>query len=137
MMNHSAGLLTSRIWLAAGFVFLYLPIVTLIALSFNASPLVTSWGGFSLRWYVKLMNDTVLIEGFVLSLKIAFLTACGSVVLGTFAAVALVKYPRFRGRTLFNGICWCRCSGHWGFRSAGCSPSGSDTLCWAWPTPRW
>jgi putrescine transport system permease protein len=104
MMINRAGLITSRAWLAAGFVFLYLPIVTLIALSFNASPLVTSWGGFSLRWYAKLMGDTVLIEGFVLSLKIAFLTACGSVVLGTFAAVALVKYPRFRGRTLFNGM---------------------------------
>jgi putrescine transport system permease protein len=104
MMINRAGLIASRTWLGAGFVFLYLPIITLVALSFNASPLVTSWGGFSLRWYTKLMGDTVLIEGFVLSLKIAFLTACGSVVLGTFAAVALVKYPRFRGRTLFNGM---------------------------------
>lgn len=86
------------------FVFLYLPILTLIVLSFNASPLVTEWGGWSLRWYGELMNDTEIVNGFVLSLEIAFLTACSSVVLGTLAAMSLHRFKRFPGRTLFAGM---------------------------------
>ena len=103
-MNSRAGRITSRIWLAAGFAFLYLPIVTLIVLSFNDSPLVTSWTGFSLRWYGELAGDDALVDGFVLSLKIAFLTATTSVVLGTFAAVAITRFKRFPGRTLMTGM---------------------------------
>jgi putrescine transport system permease protein len=103
-MISRAGLITSRVWLLVGFVFLYLPIATLILLSFNASPLVTSWSGFSLKWYGELMNDREIINGFKLSLQIAFLTATASVVLGTFAAVALTRYKRFTGRTLLAGM---------------------------------
>ena len=66
--------------------------------------LVTTWAGFSFKWYGELMRDTVIIEGFVLSLKIALMTATASVLLGTFAAVALVKFPRFTGRTFFSGM---------------------------------
>jgi putrescine transport system permease protein len=86
------------------FVFLYLPIVTLIVLSFNASPMVTSWGGWSLRWYAALAKDAEIIAGFKLSLEIAFLTACASVILGTLAAIALSRFKRFPGRTLFAGM---------------------------------
>jgi putrescine transport system permease protein len=85
-------------------VFLYLPIVTLVIYSFNASPLPTVWGGFTLDWYGKLAHDREMLSGLWLSLKIAFLSACGSVVLGTLAAFSLVKYRRFSGRTLFNGL---------------------------------
>jgi putrescine transport system permease protein len=99
-----AGQLTSRTWLIAAFLFLYIPIFTLVILSFNENKTVTIWTGFSLRWYAELTNDTQLIEGFLLSLRIALMTATASVVLGTFAAVSLVKYPRFPGRTLFNGM---------------------------------
>lgn len=93
-----------RGWLAAGFFFLYLPIVALIVFSFNDSPIPNAWRGFTLKWYVALMNDSEMLAGLWLSLKIAFLTACGSVVLGTFAAFVLVKYTRFRGRTMFSGM---------------------------------
>jgi len=86
------------------FLFLYLPIFTLIVLSFNASPMVTNWGGWSLRWYVALAKDTEIINGFLLSLRIAFLTACSSVVLGTLAALSLHRFKRFPGRTLFAGM---------------------------------
>ena len=103
-MINRAGDITSRLWLLGGFFFLYLPIVTLIVLSFNASPLVTSWAGFSFKWYGALVKDAAIIEGFLLSLKIAFLSATASVVLGTFAAVALVKFKRFPGRTLLSGM---------------------------------
>ncbi len=103
-MKNRAGDVTSVIWLAAGFAFLYLPIVTLITLSFNESPLVTTWTGFSFKWYGELVKDAPIIEGFVLSIKIALMTATASVVLGTFAAVAITKFKRFPGRTLLTGM---------------------------------
>lgn len=103
-MKNPAGVITSRAWLIASFAFLYIPILTLIVLSFNASPLVTKWGGFSLRWYAELMQDQALLSGLWLSLKIAVLTAIASVVLGTMAAYALVKFKRFPGKTLLSGM---------------------------------
>ena len=93
-----------RGWLLLGYLFLYLPIVALVVYSFNDSPLPNVWRGFTLKWYVQLAGDTELLAGLWLSLKIALLTACGSVVLGTLAAFALVKYRRFGGRTLFSGM---------------------------------
>jgi putrescine transport system permease protein len=94
----------SRFWLAAVFAFLYIPIFTLIVYSFNDSPVVTVWNQFSFRWYGELLRDDELIRGLVLSLKIAFLCGLFSVVLGTLAAFALVRYPQFFGRTIFNSM---------------------------------
>jgi putrescine transport system permease protein len=90
--------------MGAVFVFLYLPIFTLVILSFNGSPMVTSWGGWSLRWYAALAQDTEIVAGFKLSLEVAFLTACSSVFLGTLAALALTRFKRFYGRTLLAGM---------------------------------
>ena len=94
----------ARAWLALGYGFLFLPIVALVIYSFNDSPLPNVWRGFTFKWYAQVAQDGELIGGFLLSLKIAFLTACGSVVLGTMAAFVLVKYRRFMGRTLFSGM---------------------------------
>ncbi len=94
----------ARGWLVAGYGFLFLPIVTLVFYSFNDSPLPNVWRGFTLKWYAAVAGDGELISGFLLSLRIAFFTACGSVVLGTLAAFVLVKYKRFGGRTLFSGM---------------------------------
>ncbi|GAP34685.1 ABC transporter permease subunit [Piscinibacter sakaiensis] len=94
----------SRAWLAGGYLFLYVPILALIIYSFNDSPIPNAWAGFTLKWYVRLAGDGEMLSGLWLSLKIAFLTACGSVVLGTLAAFALVRYRRFGGRTLFSGM---------------------------------
>jgi putrescine transport system permease protein len=91
-------------WLVGGYLFLYLPMITLIVYSFNKSPLPTVWGGFTLDWYVKLANDHEILSGLWLSVKIAFFSACFSVILGTLAAFTLVKYRRFSGRTLFSGM---------------------------------
>jgi putrescine transport system permease protein len=93
-----------RGWLLAGYLFLFVPIISLIFYSFNDSPVPNLWRGFSLRWYQELLRDEDLLSGLWLSLKIAFLTACASVVLGTLAAFTLVKYRRFGGRTLFSGM---------------------------------
>jgi putrescine transport system permease protein len=94
----------SKGWLGAGYLFLYIPIVALVIYSFNDSPIPNTWAGFTLKWYVALANDREMLSGLWLSLKIAFLTACGAVVLGTLSAFALVRYTRFRGRTLFSGM---------------------------------
>ncbi len=93
-----------RGWLSAGYLFLYVPIIALVIFSFNDSQLPNVWRGFTLKWYEALASDEELKSGLWLSLQIAFLTACGSVVLGTLAAFALVKYRRFSGRTLFSGM---------------------------------
>jgi putrescine transport system permease protein len=93
-----------RGWLALGYLFLYVPIVALVVFSFNDSPVPNLWRGFTLKWYGQLANDTEMLAGLKLSLQIAFLTACGAVVLGTLAAFALNRYRRFFGRTLFAGM---------------------------------
>ena len=93
-----------KAWLAGGYAFLYLPILALVIYSFNDSPIANVWAGFTLKWYAALPGDREIIAGLWLSLRIAFFTACASVVLGTLAAFALVKYRRFWGRTVFSGM---------------------------------
>jgi putrescine transport system permease protein len=89
---------------ALGLAFLYLPIVILVIYSFNASRLVTVWGGWSTRWYVELLNDSAMLDAAWVTLRIAVLSATAATVLGTLAAVALVRLGRFRGRLLFTGM---------------------------------
>lgn len=93
-----------RGWLALGYAFLYLPIAALVIFSFNDSPLPNVWRGFTLKWYAAIGADQEIIAGLWLSLRIAFFTACASVVLGTLAALGLVRHRRFAGRTLFSGM---------------------------------
>lgn len=93
-----------RSWMIAVYIFLYLPIVTLVIYSFNASPLVTIWSYASLKWYVALAADDDLISAVSLSLKIAFISAMISVFFGTFTAFVLNRYRRFTGRTLFSSM---------------------------------
>ncbi len=91
-------------WLIAVYLFLYLPILTLIVFSFNDSRLNSTWGGFTFKWYAEIVNDREIREALWLSLKIAFFTATASVILGTLAAFAMVRYTKFRGRTMFSGM---------------------------------
>ena len=79
-----------RGWLGLGYAFLYVPIVALVLYSFNDSPIPNVWRGFTLKWYSALAGDGEMLSGLWLSLKIALLTACGSVVLGTLAAFCLL-----------------------------------------------
>jgi putrescine transport system permease protein len=87
-----------------GYAFLYGPIVSLIVYSFNESKLVTVWGGFSVKWYGELFGNDALLTAAWQSLKVASLSATASVILGTLAAVALVRFGRFIGRSLFQGM---------------------------------
>jgi len=88
----------------AGLAFLYLPIGILVIYSFNASRLVTVWGGWSLAWYRELLHDNEMIAAAWTSLRIAALSATAATILGTLAAVALTRGGRFRGRLLFSGM---------------------------------
>ncbi|MET0538132.1 MAG: ABC transporter permease subunit [Xanthobacteraceae bacterium] len=89
---------------ALGLAFLYLPISVLIVYSFNASRLVTVWAGWSTQWYTQLMHDEAILEATWVTLRVGFLSASIATVLGTLAAVALVRLGRFRGRLLFSGL---------------------------------
>lgn len=86
-----------------GFAFLYLPIISLVVFSFNESRLVTVWSGFSTKWYGELFADEQMLGAAWLSLRIAFFSASFALVLGTLCAVALVRFKRFRGRTVLAG----------------------------------
>ncbi len=94
----------SNVMLIVGLLFIYLPMLILVIYSFNASKLVTVWGGWSVKWYVGLLDNTQLVSSVGRSLEIAFYTAFSSVLLGTLAAFVLTRIPRFRGRTLFGGM---------------------------------
>lgn len=90
--------------LTFGFAFLYLPILLLVIYSFNESKLVTVWAGFSTKWYGELLRNEAMLDAAWVTLRVAFLTATISTVLGTMAAYVLVRAGRFKGRTLFSGM---------------------------------
>ncbi|MFP5421549.1 putrescine transport system permease protein [Pseudomonas peli] len=94
----------SNFMLWAGLTFIYLPMLILVIYSFNASRLVTVWGGWSLKWYMGLLDNTQLMNSVMRSLEIACYTAIAAVALGTMAAFVLTRVTRFKGRTLFGGL---------------------------------
>ncbi|MGE4369792.1 MAG: ABC transporter permease subunit [Burkholderiaceae bacterium] len=87
-----------------GYAFLYVPILSLMVFSFNESAMMTSWSGFSLKWYGELFNDQALLGAARLSLIIAALTATAAVVIGTWAGYVLARMGRFRGFSLYIGM---------------------------------
>ena len=99
MRSNSLFLKTSTI---LGFIFLYAPIVSLIVFSFNESKLVTVWGGFSTKWYGELFRDPQILGAAWISIKVAFLSATLAIIFGTIGAYVLVRFPRFRTKTLLS-----------------------------------
>jgi putrescine transport system permease protein len=87
-----------------GFAFLYLPIVLLVIFSFNESKLVTVWGGFSTKWYTQLLYNQALLDAAWVTVRVGVLSATLATILGTLAALTLVRYTRFPGRMLFSGM---------------------------------
>jgi putrescine transport system permease protein len=92
------------LWLVVVFAFLYAPIVSVVVYSFNASKLVTVWGGWSFKWYGALANDRAIIDAAILSLEIAAISSTLATILGTIAGYVLVRFPKFLGRTAFSGM---------------------------------
>ena len=97
----SVGLLSVLFF---GIAVLYVPILVLIGYSFNASPLVNVWGGFSTAWYRQLLHNRQLLEAALLSLEVAVAASTGAIILGTLAAISLVRFARFPGRLLLTGM---------------------------------
>lgn len=102
-MNHRRSFFVLSM-MAFGFAFLYIPILSLIVYSFNASRLVTVWAGFSTKWYAELFQNQQVLDAARLSLKIATINATGATILGTLAGLALARFGRFRGRALLTGM---------------------------------
>ena len=103
-MGQALAKRTGALWMTAMYAFLYLPLGFLIFFSFNSTRQDARFTGFSLRWYEALLRDGRLVDGFWLSLKVAVTTGTLSCILGTFAAFVLVRYHRFKGRTIFSGM---------------------------------
>lgn len=101
MQRRSFFVLTA---LAFGFAFLYVPILSMVVFSFNASKLVTVWAGFSTKWYVSLFSNEQMLDAARLSLQIASINATGAVILGTVAGLVLARFGRFKGRTMLSGM---------------------------------
>jgi putrescine transport system permease protein len=90
--------------IVVGLAFLYLPIVILVIYSFNASRLVAVWGGWSTHWYAELAGDVPLLDSAFISLRLALISASAATLLGTLAAVTLVRFGRFRGKLVFAAM---------------------------------
>ena len=90
--------------LAFGYAFLYIPLLSVMFYSFNDSRLATVWGGFSTRWYGELFRNEQILDAALLSLRIAVTAATLATIFGTMAALALTRFGKFRGRTLFSGM---------------------------------
>lgn len=90
--------------LCFGFAFFYIPILSMMVYSFNASKLATVWGGFSTKWYLSLLSNKKVVDALILSLQIAVLSSTFATILGTMAGIALARFRRFRGRVLFSGL---------------------------------
>jgi putrescine transport system permease protein len=88
----------------AGLMFLYIPILLMMILSFNDSRLVSVWGGFSTKWYGELLNNEQLLNAAWLSIKVAGLSATLAVILGTLAGYVLTRFGPFRGRVMMSGM---------------------------------
>ncbi|HYD15653.1 MAG TPA: ABC transporter permease [Hyphomicrobium sp.] len=90
--------------IALGFAFLYIPILLLVIYSFNESKLVTVWGGWSTKWYGSLLQNEGILSAAWVTLRVAIVSSTLATILGTLAAIVLVRMGRFRGRTLFSGM---------------------------------
>ncbi|MDH5452307.1 MAG: ABC transporter permease subunit [Paracoccaceae bacterium] len=90
--------------LCFGFAFFYIPILSMMVYSFNGSRLATVWGGFSTKWYISLFSNKQVLAAAILSIKIAVVSATMATILGTMAGIALARFKKFRGRTLFSGL---------------------------------
>lgn len=90
--------------LSFGYAFLYIPLISVVFYSFNASSLANVWGGFSTRWYAELFRNEQVLDALFLSIKIAVTSATMATILGTMSGLAMARFGRFKGRTVFSGM---------------------------------
>ncbi len=94
---------TKKIYVALIFIFLYAPIATLIVLSFNASKTRAKWGGFTMQWYVSLMQDETILGALGTTLLIALISAFIAAIIGTVACIAMSGMKK-KTRAVFMGV---------------------------------
>ena len=87
-----------------GYAFIYAPIFMLILFSFNKSQVITTWTGFSWKWYQALFSDKIMLNAAFLSLKIAFISANFAIIIGTIGALVITRFRSFRGKSFLNGL---------------------------------
>ena len=92
-----------RLWVFGVLAFLYIPLLTLMAFSFNVSKRNIVWRGFTLDWYRKVLEDTDLLTAFGNSLTIAAVSTVISTILGALTALLLWRF-RFRGKAALEGL---------------------------------
>jgi len=90
-------------FMALVYAFLYLPIIVLIANSFNANKFGMKWGGFTFKWYESLVNNDSLMQAAWHSINVAVFSATAATLIGSLTAVALFRY-QFKGKGLVNGL---------------------------------
>ena len=94
--------IASRVYMGLIFLFLYLPIVVLIVLSFNNSKSKVKWGGFTLDWYIKCFQSERIMSAFSTTLQITLLAAVISTIIGTLAAMGISAMKK-RNQTIYLG----------------------------------
>lgn len=85
------------------YAFLYLPIIVLIANSFNENKFGMKWGGFTTKWYHALVNNDSLMQAAWHSFNVAIFSATAATIIGSLTAVALFRY-QFKGKSAVNGM---------------------------------
>jgi putrescine transport system permease protein len=106
-MSHGRRGVFVPVVMGFGFLFLYVPILSMMLFSFNNSRLVTVWDGANsptVKWYAALFQNRQILDAAWLSIKIAAVTASGAAVLGTLAGLVLARFGRFRGRPLLSAM---------------------------------
>ena len=93
----------SKFFLFVGYMFLYIPLLFIVIYSFNESRYLSTWGGFSIKWYRELISNKVILHATWTSLKVAGISATISMILGTMAALVITRFGRFNGKSLFVG----------------------------------
>lgn len=91
------------IYLIIILLFLYLPIVTLMVLSFNKSKSMFAWTGFSLRWYKEMFHDTTMLNAVWNTFSIAIVSSLIATVIGVLACVGILNFGR-KGQALLLGV---------------------------------
>ena len=92
----------SRIYMALIFLFLYLPIMVLVVLSFNNSKSRVKWGGFTTQWYISMFQNKNIMDAFTMTLQITLTASVLATIIGTLAAIG-IQAMRRKGKAILLG----------------------------------
>lgn len=102
MVGKKVSGVAGKIYLALICLFLYMPILTLVVLSFNATKTRGRFAGFSLRWYRSLFQDQSILHALFTTLLIALISALAATVFGTIVAFVMNHMKKWKKTTLMS-----------------------------------